>query len=78
MNALNTALLLRTTLSESPGLLCVKQIDCKQGKLTRVEMTVGGSWQGSPTNTAASQLHSSGMREAGSVACMPNSLTIHS
>lgn len=63
---------------ESHGLLCVKHIKFKQGKLTWVEMTVGGSWQGSPTNTAASQLHRSGMREAGSVACMCISFVTHS
>ena len=65
------------TSAESQGLLCVKHAETKQWKLTRVEMTVGGSWQGSPTNTAASQLHSNGIREAGSVACMPISLITH-
>ena len=42
---------------------------CKGAGQTLVETTVGGSWQGSPTKTAASQLHSRGIRDAGSVAC---------
>lgn len=44
--------------------------------LTLVETTVGGSWQGSPTNTAASQLHSRGIRDAGSMACSNTCFTI--